>query len=149
MGLKKDIRKLMNPATGEEEGELPILTHQIAYLRDDFMFGHKKGYLRLAREGLRGTDFEVLMVYFALLDFKNYVRVSQQEIADYLGIPRQNVNRSTRKLIDKKILLEGEKLGNNKSYILNSFFGWKGKIDEKYYEAYSNDSRNFEDDGTA
>jgi hypothetical protein len=149
MGYKKDTRTLMNPATGEEEGELPILVHQIAHLRDDFMFSHKKGFLRLAKEGLRGTDFDVLMVYFALLGFKNYVQVSQQEIADYLGIARQSVNRSTKRLIDKKILLEGEKIGNNKSYILNSFFGWKGRIDEKYYEAYSNDSRNFEDDGTA
>lgn len=149
MGFKRDIRTLMNPATGEEEGELPVLVHQIAYLRDDFMFGHKKGYLRLAKEGLRGIDYDVLMVYLALLDLKNYVRVSQQEIADYLEIPRQNVNASTKRLVDRKILLEGEKVGVSKTYRLNSFFGWRGKIDEKYYEAYSNDSRNFEDDGTA
>jgi hypothetical protein len=149
MGFKKDIRTLVNPATGEEEGELPILVHQIAHLRDDFMFGHKKGYLRLAKEGLKGADYDVLMVYLALLDFKNYVRVSQREIADYLGMQTQNVSRSTRKLVDSKILLEGEKIGASKTYRLNSFFGWKGKVDEKYYEAYSNDSRNFEDDGTA
>lgn len=145
MSLKREVRKLVDPATGKEEGEIPVLVHQKAHLRDDWMFAHKKGYLRLAKEGLRGTDFEVLMVYFALLNFDNYVQLSQQDIADYLEIPKQNVYRSTKRLIEKKILLEGEKVGRNKTYILNSFFGWKGSIGEKYYKAYENHSRMIDD----
>lgn len=145
MSLRGEVRKLVDPKTGQIEGEIPVLVHQKAHLRDDWMFAHKKGYLRLAKEGLRGTDFEVLMVYFALLNFDNYIQLSQQDIADYLGIAKQSVHRSTKKLIEKKILLEGERVGRNKTYILNAFFGWKGSISQKYYKSYERDSQIIEE----
>jgi CRP-like cAMP-binding protein len=145
MSLKREIRKLVDPATGQEHGEIPVLTHQTAQLRDEFMFAHKKGFARLAQEDLGGTDLKVLMVYLSLLDFDNYVQLSQNDIADFLNLPRQNVNRSTRKLIDKKILLVGKKVGRNNTYILNSFFGWKGNVGEKYYKAYDQHSRLLDD----
>lgn len=89
MTLKRDIRKLLNPITGLEEGEIPVLTHQSLPLRDEWMFDHVKGDLRLAKEGLSGRDYDVLMVYKAWLKFSaihsNYAQVTQQEIADYLG----------------------------------------------------------------
>lgn len=148
MGLTQETRKLVDPKTGKAEGNLPILVQQKAHLRDDWMFLHKKGFLRLAKEGLRGTDFDVLMVYFALLNFDNYVQLSQQDIADELGIAKQSVYRSTKRLIEKKILLEGEKVGRNKTYILNTFFGWKGSIGEKYYKAYEQHSQMMDESST-
>ena len=144
MSLRPEIRKLVDPSTGKEEGEIPVLAHQNAALRDNWMFNHEKGYLRLAKEGLNGQDFEVLMVYFAKLDFNNYIQVSQQEIADYLEIPKQNVNRSTKKLVEKKILLEGPKVGRSKTYILSTFYGWKGRIGIKYYKTYDEHSNMLE-----
>lgn len=146
MSLQRETRKLLDPVTNLVEGEIPVLVHRKTHLRDEWVFAHKKGYLRLAKEGLRGTDFEVLMVYLGLLNFKNYVQLSQQDIADYLGIPKQNVYRSTKTLVEKKILLEGEKVGRNKTYRLNSFFGWKGEIGEEYYKAYYEDSMYLDND---
>lgn len=145
MVLKREIRKLVDPATGQEEGEIPVLTHQSVSLRDKWMFSHVKGNLRLAKEGLSGRDYDVLMVYEAYLKYDNehdnYVQITQQEIADYLEIPERSVRRSTKKLLEKKILVEGPRIGRNKTYMLNAFFGWKGKITEKYYRIYESHSR--------
>ena len=140
MALKRERRELLNPATGEVEGELPVLAHQNAALREKWMFSHDKGYKRLAKQGLSGRDYDVLMIYLASLRYgherDNYTQITQQEIADELEIPRQSVTRSTKKLLEKKILFEGEKIGSNNTYTLNAVFGWKGKIGERYYRFY-------------
>lgn len=145
MGLKRDFRDVLNLDTKRVEGKLPILAHNALPLRDDWMFDHSKGDIRLAKADLTGIDYKVYLVYKAWLGFKNEVPVNQKDIADELGIAKQSVNRSTKKLIDLRILIEGKKVGRHRTYRLNSFFGWKGHIDNRYYKAYDQDSQLLDD----
>jgi len=94
---------------------------------DEFMMIRQSALLRLAKDDtLTGEDRRVLDVYIGYADWENKVTVSQKEIADYLGIKPQHVSRSTKKLVEKKILIEIEKVGRHKHYQFNEFYGWKG-----------------------
>ncbi|WP_412057922.1 hypothetical protein [Bartonella sp. DGB2] len=78
-----------------------------------------------SKSNLTGSDFRVLMCLFAQLDFENLLIVNQAEIARELDIKPQNIQRSIKQLIDLNALLEGPKIGINRSYRLNPQFGYK------------------------
>lgn len=80
----------------------------------------------LATSGLNGEGFRVLMALLARLDFENLLIINQAEIAREINIKRPNVNRAIKNLIAIDALLEGPKVGTNRSYRLNPYFGWKG-----------------------
>lgn len=145
MSLRRETRGLINLDTRVVEGEIPVLAHHTLPLRDDWMFDHKKGDLRLAEADLTGIDYKVYFICKSLLNFKNDVQVNQTDIANHLKVPRQNINRSIKKLIDLKILVEGKKVGKLRTYKLNTFFGWKGHINEEYYKMYDQHSRLLDD----
>ena len=52
--------------------------------------------------------------------------MNQAEIARDLGMQRQNVQRSIKRLMELGVILEGVKIGVSRSYRLNPSFGWKG-----------------------
>ena len=60
------------------------------------------------------------------IDFENLMVVNQAELAKELGMHRQHVQRSIKRLIALGVILEGPKIGISRSYRLNPEFGWKG-----------------------
>ena len=80
----------------------------------------------LAKEVDSISDFKVLFELLAVLDYENLIQVSQVEIAEALGMRRQNVHRSIKRLVELGCLLEGPRIGRSMSYRLNPSFGWKG-----------------------
>jgi biotin operon repressor len=75
----------------------------------------------LGEEGLA-----VLFMLLAKLDFENTLLVNQAELGRKLGMHRQSVQQAIKKLMGVGVLLEGPKVGQNRSYRLNPEFGWKG-----------------------
>ena len=59
---------------------------------------------------------------------KIFIQQSQADIAEGLGIKKQQVSRAMKMLIAKQIILEGPKVGRSKCYRLNPNYGWKGKV---------------------
>lgn len=134
--FKKNI-ELVDPETGEIVGQTPFLTRRKANLYGEYVMARQEGFLRLAKEqDLTGADRRVLDVYFGNLDFENFIQISQQAIADYLNMKKQHVYRSTKKLVEKGILIEGTKVGKHNTYRLNPFYGWKGKSDKEFHKFY-------------
>ncbi len=80
----------------------------------------------IATADLSGADFRVMAALMARLDFENLIQVQQVEIAEHLGMQKQNVGRSIKRLVEMGILLEGPKIGRSRSFRLNPNFGWKG-----------------------
>ena len=80
----------------------------------------------LARSDLGKDDFRVFFALVAQLDFENLLVINQSEIARDLGMQRQNVQRSIKRLMGLGAVLEGPKIGVSRSYRLNPSFGWKG-----------------------
>jgi hypothetical protein len=77
---------------------------------------------------LWGTPRAVLDYLLSRLDFDNFILVQQSEVAAALGIGRDQVSRSTAKLVEKGVLLKGPKAGRTCAYKLNSSYGWKGRV---------------------
>jgi len=80
----------------------------------------------LAASDLRGDDLRVLLLLMARLDFENLISLEQTAVADKLGMQKQNVNRSIKRLVEIGCLLEGPKIGRSRTYKLNPAYGWKG-----------------------
>jgi predicted transcriptional regulator len=76
----------------------------------------------------RVEDYRVLFALLERLDFENFINASQADIAKDLDIDRSNVNRAIKRLIAAEAILEGPKVGINRTYRLNPNFGWKGSV---------------------
>jgi len=81
--------------------------------------------LALSKE-LVGDDLRVFLLLLGKVDFENLLVVNQAEIAREMGMYRQHVQRSIKRLIRLGVLLEGPRIGVNRSYRFNPQFGWKG-----------------------
>ena len=58
------------------------------------------------------------------MDYENYIRVSQKEVAEALGMKKQNVSRAVQTLRKFSIIYPGE----HNSQRLSLEIGWKGKV---------------------
>lgn len=81
-----------------------------------------------ARRDVTGEVLRVFLYLNARLDFENIIQVPQVEIANELGLQRQNVNRAVSRLEELGIILRGPKVGRSSSWRLNPNAGWKGKV---------------------
>lgn len=70
----------------------------------------------------------VLFYLYSKLDFENFIQQTQMEIAEGLGMKKQQVSRAMKLLTTKGIILEGPKVGRSRCYRLNPNYGWKGKV---------------------
>ena len=61
----------------------------------------------------------MLFSLLEVLDYENLIQVNQAEIARDLGMQRQNVQRSIKRLMELGVILEGVKIGVSRSYRLN------------------------------
>lgn len=80
----------------------------------------------LAQSDLGADDMKVFFALVAKLDYENLLVLNQAEVARELGMQRQNVQRSMKRLLKMEVILEGPKIGLSRSYRFNPSFGWKG-----------------------
>lgn len=77
---------------------------------------------------LTGEALRIFLLLSARLDFENWIQISQKEIAEKLGLKKQNVSRSMKMLESKGIVLRATSTGKTNAYRLNPHYGWKGKV---------------------
>lgn len=97
------------------------------FKKDWYAMG-QKAELDLALTG-RELGLEALIVLSFLrsqLDFENFINVSQSNAARLLKMPRQNIHRAIKKLIEMNIITPGPKVGKNRTFQMNAHFAWKG-----------------------
>jgi hypothetical protein len=93
----------------------------------DWMAMAQDGAMEIAKDPLlKGQDLRVLFALISKLDFENWLRVSQSELAKELAMHQPHIARSMATLADRGILLKGPKVGSFNTYRLNPAFGWKG-----------------------
>ena len=76
---------------------------------------------------LTARQYRLLFALLETLEYENFVRVSQKDLAERIGIHVQDVSTGLKVLIDHGILLEGRRNGRNKTYRLNSEVAFKGR----------------------
>ena len=69
----------------------------------------------------------VLMALCAVLDFENFIQLSQSDLAKLIGMKKENVNRAMAELFERGIVIKGMKVGRSLTYRLSPTFGFKTK----------------------
>ena len=88
--------------------------------------------------------YEVVRVFLNMvgkLDYNNYIRISQTDLAKELGMKQQNVSRAIKKLIELDVIAEGPRAGLSKTYIMNPNIGIKGKQKQQKIIDYAEKKR--------
>jgi DNA-binding MarR family transcriptional regulator len=98
-------------------------------LKEGWFMAFQEAFEALAVDkDLSGQTMKVLMFLMSKLSFENYIGLEQKEISTKLAIHKSDVSSAMRTLVGKGILEIGPKLGRSKTYKLNPFYGWKGRI---------------------
>ena len=85
----------------------------------EWFMASQEALLELATDKeFSGETYRVFFYMAAHLDFENYIRISQKEIADQLKLKNTNVSRAVRKLKEKALLVEGKESGRSKTCLL-------------------------------
>lgn len=80
----------------------------------------------LATENLPNEQYRVLLYLLGKLDFENYIRIPQKDVAEALGMKRPAVTRAIGGLLKRDVLAR-IKIGTANTYRLNPYVGYKGK----------------------
>lgn len=109
-------------------------------LTERWFMAFQDTFIELAKDPELTLEHKNVLLYlFGKLDFENFIQQSQIDIAEGLGMQKQNVSRAMKLLVEKQIVLEGPKVGRSKCYRLNPHYGWKGKV--KNLEEYRKEER--------
>ncbi len=128
--------------TGEIQEGVIVLCPTKRKLKGDFVLLDLQGMGALAMDrDITLVDWRVLAILIKRLEYQNWLIITQQEVADELGMKQQMVARSLKKLTDKAIIVKGKKQGRVNSYRLNAFYGWRGEITKEYDSAYEEHSK--------
>lgn len=126
--MKKHIEQI-DQQTGEVLQGCMVWIPNRPKLTERWFMAFQDTFIEIAKDqDLTLEPKNVLFYLFGKLDFENYIQQTQAEIAEALGMQKQNVSRAIKLLTLKQIILEGPKVGKSKCYRLNPNYGWKGKV---------------------
>ena len=85
------------------------------------------GMMKLATDkDLNGEALRVFLFMAGQLDFENFIRIQQKEVAEALEMKTPNVTRALKLLESKNIFQRGPKSGQSYTWRMNPNFGFKG-----------------------
>ena len=84
--------------------------------------------LKKAPKELNGTELKVFLYMLSIMEFENWIHISQKEMAKEIGIHITNLKQAIKGL-RKKGYIEVYKKGRENYYRINPEIAWKG--DEK------------------
>ncbi|WP_412839894.1 replication/maintenance protein RepL [Bacillus paranthracis] len=126
--LNKEIFvEVPNEETGENQQYLLTPAKKKKVYKGDWVMMFQEGLTHVAKLNLKGETLRVYMILLAKLDYENWLRVRQQDIADELNIKKQAVSRAIKELFEHGILVKGPKVGASNTYRLNPSFAFRGR----------------------
>lgn len=126
--MQKHIEQI-DPETGEVLQGCMVWIPQRPKLTERWFMAFQDAFEEIAKDPeLTLEPKNVLFYLYSKLDFENFIQQTQKEIAEALGMKKENVSRAIKLLTAKQIVLEGPKVGKSRCYRLNPNYGWKGKV---------------------
>ena len=120
--LKKYLT-VVNEETGEVEGHFPLKSRNLG---KGWVALYQDAVSMIADWNLPNEQYRVFLKLLGKLDFDNYLRISQKNISEELGIKQPHVSRAIKALEKREIIVEGPRAGLNKTYRLNPYVAHKG-----------------------
>ena len=130
--LKENIIELPKEkhyyVTTDEEGNIkgyfPLKENKLG---KDWVALYQNAISTIADMNIPHEQERVFLKLLSKVDFDNYLRISQTEIANELNMKQPHVARAIKGLKEKGIIVEGPRAGLNKTYRLNPYIAHKGK----------------------
>lgn len=97
------------------------------FRKEGFVQMSQAAMLELAQNPASGEAMRVLMALCAVLDFENFIQLSQTDLAKLIGMKQPHVNRAIAELCERGIIIKGMKVGKSLTYRLSPTFGFKSK----------------------
>jgi DNA-binding transcriptional ArsR family regulator len=120
------LDQFANTDTGELVYALTPIKRK--HIKEAYIMAFQEGLANVAKmDTLGGQELRLLIYLMSVLDFENYLRVSQVEVAKTLDMKQQAISRALKRLVEADILIEGPKVGNAKTYRLDANLGYRGK----------------------
>lgn len=127
--LKKT--KMLHANVDPDTGEIVSLTVPYKPMKSNLGGGWMAMYQEalnwVADAKLSYEEYRVFLKLLGKLDFENYLRVTQTEIAKELGMKQPAVARAIKGLLEQDIIRKGPKVGASNTYRLNPHIGHKGQ----------------------
>jgi transcription initiation factor IIE alpha subunit len=116
--------------TGEiHENGIPVWVGKKPKISERWFMAFQEAFEALATDkDLTLEHLRVLNFLFSRIDFENFIQLQQSEISEILSMDKAKVSKAISKLVDKKIIIRGPKIGRSSSFRLNPNYGWKGKV---------------------
>ena len=86
-----------------------------------------------ARKELNGMELKVFLYFLEIMDFENWIHITQKEMAKDIGIAQRNVQLAIKGLKEKGYI-EVIKKGHENYYRVNPELAWKGSEKTHYKE---------------
>lgn len=86
----------------------------------------QEGLAWMARQEMTGEQWRVFAYLVSRLDFDNYLKVPQKDIAAELKMQKSHVSRAIKGLVDLDIITVGPMAGHSKTYRLNPRIAHRG-----------------------
>ena len=99
--------------------------------RENRLGGHwvatfQDGLAWMAEQDMTGEQWRVFAYLVSRLDFDNYLKVSQKDIAEELRMQKSHVSRAMKGLVDLNVIAVGPMAGRSKTYRLNPRIAHRG-----------------------
>lgn len=93
----------------------------------NYCFMAQNGMLKIAADkDLTGQQLRVFLYVTAKMDFENFLRVRQEDIAQELDMQKADVSRAMKALEKKGVLQRGPKVAQSYTWRMNPNYGYKG-----------------------
>lgn len=130
VGQNKSTGELYDGETGEyhEPGTVLAVIRKkpgLPYERC-FIMNQDAMLQAIARSSLGAEAYKVFFAMCSKLDFENLIAVEQKELAEQIGMLKQNFSRGLKNLISEGVIEPGPVVSGRKTYRLNPQYGWKG-----------------------
>ena len=84
------------------------------------------GFTWLAQQRMTGEQLSVFLYLLGQLDFDNYLKVQQKDIAEKLHLNKSNVSKAMKKLAELDVITVGPMAGRSRTYRLNPRIAHRG-----------------------
>lgn len=134
--LVENLNEKVIPLPREREctvllGEDGEVTGYLNKARKNRLGGHwvatfQEGLAWMARQEMTGEQWRVFAYLVSRLDFDNYLKVPQKDIAEELKMQKSHVSRAIKGLVELDIITVGPMAGHSKTYRLNPRIAHRG-----------------------
>jgi hypothetical protein len=110
------------------EDQYPVIGIRSRTKFKDWVMLYQFASIELAKDRrIGGAEFRVLHTLFGLMGYEGSVQISQADIGKMIGMKQQSVFTAIKTLIEVDVLRSEGKRGQAATYILNPYYGSRGK----------------------